>query len=526
MVTKSRQELSGRTRVVPISLRGLSLRETVVGWLFLGLVLAQGAFLRLWQINALGFNTDEAVYAGQAAAIVQDPALAPYFPLFRAHPLLFQFIMALAFAFGVSDLAARLAAVVVGLAAVLLTYRIGSILYGQAGGLLAALFLSLMPYHVVVSRQALLDGAMTTCATLTLYAVARWAQTEHRGWLYAAGAGLGLTFLAKETGIVLAGAIFGFLLITPELRVRLRDLAVALLSMVLVISPFPISMALAGRTSTGQQYLVWQLFRRPNHEWDFYLTTVPPAMGVVVILLAVVGLWLYRRPTTWREKLLVAWIFFPLLFFQLWPVKGFQYLLPIAPAVTVLAARTLARSSSQEQVALGRWSINPLWVKVFAITSLSFLLLLSSWLRVQASISDQFLAGSGGVPGGREAGRWIDENLPEGARMMALGPSMANILQFYGHRRVYGLSVSPNPLRRNPSYDAILNPDLQLRNGDIQYIVWDSFSATRSHFFEDALLQYVKRYHGRVVHTESITVTSPEGAAVARPVIIIYEVRP
>ena len=61
--------------------------------------------------------------------------------------------------------------------------------------------------------------------------------------------------------------------------------------------------------------------------------------------------------------------------------------------------------------------------------------------------------------------------------MLALGPSMANIVQFYGHRKAYGLSVSPNPLHRNPVVRAGENPDLQIRHGDLQYIVWDSFSA-------------------------------------------------
>jgi len=55
---------------------------------------------------------------------------------------------------------------------------------------------------------------------------------------------------------------------------------------------------------------------------------------------------------------------------------------------------------------------------------------------------------SGGVPGGREAGRWIDRHVPKGAQMMSVGPSMANILQYYGHRKIYGLSVSSNPLHR------------------------------------------------------------------------------
>src|SRR5262245_4760768 len=38
-------------------------------------IIAIGAFLRFWQLNSLGFNSDEAVYAGQGAAIAADPTL-------------------------------------------------------------------------------------------------------------------------------------------------------------------------------------------------------------------------------------------------------------------------------------------------------------------------------------------------------------------------------------------------------------------------------------------------------------------
>ena len=103
---------------------------------------------------------------------------------------------------------------------------------------------------------------------------------------------------------------------------------------------------------------------------------------------------------------------------------------------------------------------------------------------------------------------------------------MANIIEFYGQRKVYGLSVSPNPLRRNPSYEPVLNPDLQVRNSDLQYLVWDSFSAGRSQFFSDKLLGYVNKYNGRVVHTESINTIDSKGNPVTQPVIIIYEVHP
>jgi hypothetical protein len=103
---------------------------------------------------------------------------------------------------------------------------------------------------------------------------------------------------------------------------------------------------------------------------------------------------------------------------------------------------------------------------------------------------------------------------------------MANIIQYYGHRPAFGLSVSPNPLHRNPSYEPINNPDLEIRSGELQYIVWDSFSASRSTFFGTRIQEYAERYHGRVVHTESITVRTEAGEEASVPLIVIYEVRP
>jgi hypothetical protein len=110
--------------------------------------------------------------------------------------------------------------------------------------------------------------------------------------------------------------------------------------------------------------------------------------------------------------------------------------------------------------------------------------------------------------------------------MLSIGPSMANVLQFYGQRKVYGLSVSANPLHRNPVYEPVSNPDRRIRENDLQYIVWDAFSAERSPFFARRLMRFVERYHGHVVHTQTVKVRSPEGRPVAKPVIVIYEVGP
>ena len=155
--------------------------------------------------------------------------------------MLFQFLVSLGFLFGVNDWVGRLFSIAIGLATLCLVYRLGALLYGRQAAVFATLFLALMPYHVIVTRQIILDGPMTFCATLSLYLVARFATSHRPEWLYAAGAALGLTFLAKETGIIiLVGAVYAFLALSPEIRVRIRDLVLSLVSLGLVMVAFPL----------------------------------------------------------------------------------------------------------------------------------------------------------------------------------------------------------------------------------------------------------------------------------------------
>lgn len=475
-------------------------------WLLAG-VLAAAAFLRVWQLDAVGFNSDETVYVGQGAAIAHVTGLEPFFPIFRAHPLLFQSVLSLGFRLGLDSGFERLASGALGLLTVLLVFEIGRLLYGRRAGLIAALLLGLMPYHVIVTRQVLLDGPMTLCATLALYLMARYAITERPLWLYAAGGALGLTALSKETGIVLVGAIYAFLALTPSVHVRMAHLARSMGVMALVIAPYPLALLLSGETGTGGHFLTWQLLRRPNHTWDFYLTSIPAAVGPLVLLAAVAGLWALRWVGSWRETLLLTWIAAPVAFFELWPVKGYQYLLPAAPALVLLAGRALAAL--------------PRRLEYVAVAAVAASLVVPAWSKIQPTHAASSLAGTGGLPGGREAGKWVAANVPLGATMLTIGPSMANVLEFYGRRKAYGLSVSVNPLRRNPTYQPLPNPDLWIRHGELQYLVWDAFSAERSPTFSQRLLRYADRYNGRVINTESVVA---RGQRV--PVVVIYEVRP
>src|SRR4029453_7784843 len=119
-------------------------------------------------------------------------------------------------------------------------------------------------------------------------------------WLYAAASVLGLTFLAKETSILLLGGVYAFLALTRTVTVRLRDIAIATAIYLAIILVYPVTVALSGASSTGRNFLVWQFIRRPNHSCLFYPSVVPVALGIPVVLAVIAGLWLLRKHKSWQ----------------------------------------------------------------------------------------------------------------------------------------------------------------------------------------------------------------------------------
>jgi hypothetical protein len=489
-------------------------RPALVAWCAVGSVAAVGAVARLWHLNNVGLNSDEAVYSGQGAAIASVDRLEPFFRIFRAHPLLFQTVLSLAWRLHLGAGAGRWLAVALGFGTVFLTYQVGTLIYGHRTGVVAASFLLVMPYDVVVSRQILLDGPMAFFATAALYCLARFARDASGRWLYASSGLLGLAFLSKETTVLLLGAVYVFFVLSADIRLRMREIAVGSAILAGMIAIFPLALTLSGGGHTGRNYLAWQLLRRPNHSWSFYPVQVSEAVGLLVAAVALAGLVLLRHERSWRERLLICWIAVPFFLFELWPVKGFQYLLPVAPALAVLAARSVLRVPELRYPVIARWAA-PVAAAAVCLT-----LAVPSWSRIQPPTT-RTLAGAGGVPGGRATGNWFASHTSRGSAFFTIGPSMANIIEFYGLRHGYGLSVSPSPLARNPAYVPVRNPDLLLRRGVVRYLVWDIFSAQRSPYFARRLLRYVDRYDARVVHIARVSSGRGPGAV---PVVVVYQV--
>ena len=106
-------------------------------------------------------------------------------------------------------------------------------------------------------------------------------------------------------------------------------------------------------------------------------------MGIPLVVLAVAALVavVLGRTWSWRESLLVCWIVVPVVFFELWPVKGFQYLLPAAAPVAVLAAGLLSGAAAKGLKGLTAsrfWQVTRVGIAAAVIVSLGAV----SWIGV------------------------------------------------------------------------------------------------------------------------------------------------
>lgn len=478
----------------------------------LAVALVAGAALRFVGLNRVGLNSDEAVYAAQAASLAKNPHFTAIFPVVRAHPLLVQMLASPLYAAGRPDTVGRYVVAAFGLGTIGLVYLAGRTLYGPRVGAVAALLLAVMPYHVTLSRQFLLDGPMTFFTTAALACIAKAVRSASPRWFVAAGACLGAGALCKETGLVLAIAALAFLCVFARAWRPRRYIVAAGAVALGLTAAYPVITAQAGGGHGGHSYLLWQLTRQPNHDLGFYPAIVGAAVGFVLLAVAAFGL-LIRLPNSWRETLLLSWIVLPIAYFEVWPVKGFAYLLPTAPAIALVAARGIVEIARIGPAARRRVSMA--LGGALAVVCTVMLALPAAHSVTATPLSG--LAGAGGTPGGRETGQWIATHVPPTARMITIGPSMANLIRYYSGRRADGLSVSPNPLHRNPSYQPIINPDAALRQGVYQYVVWDAVSAARSKRFGQQASSLAGRFHARTVHVEH--------ASDGRALVAVYRVR-
>lgn len=183
-------------------------------------LLTAAVLFGLWlRISAVGFglpqlyHPDESRKIGIARRIVETGNWDPNY--FR-HPSFMVYSTAalgtIKHAFtnsvpSVSELAVlgRSVSAVLGTATIIILFFIGRILFGNGAGLIASLFLTVAPLHVVCSRYIKEDVCMIFFSLSSLLCVLYYCFKKPRGWLFlAAGLFAGFATSVKYTGILTA----------------------------------------------------------------------------------------------------------------------------------------------------------------------------------------------------------------------------------------------------------------------------------------------------------------------------------
>ncbi len=492
---------------------------------FVAAIVASGLALRVVNLGSVGFNSDEAVYAGQGGALLGVGELDQHFSIFRAHPLLLQLVAgSVLHLAGPSDLAVRLVvSVVFGLGTVIVTHRLARRMYGPTVGLAAAAIVAVLPYHVIISRQVLVDVPMAFFAGLGLLAAVRSVDDDDQRQRYLSFFWFGLAAISKEVAVLAIPVVVAWMVSGPA-RVPLRRFVGPAVLFTLVALPFPLT-RLINQPSNASQFFLWQFTRDPNHSPDYFARVVLQFGGWAFLALFVASVAVLGARRTGPDQLLLWWVGVFGAFFQLWPTKLFPYLFLILPGMAIAAAVVLDRLIdlvATNLVVTRREPWRPSAAFALATSVLVASLAWSSGGIVAAGPAAE-LDGFGDFDievqtfaGSREFGEWALDSSPDNSRFLTIGPSLGNILRFYGNRDSVALSVSPDPAKRNPAYVPVANPNLALRRMSLHYIVWDAYSADRSAFYNRRLRDLARRLGGEIVfsvYADDERIVAVDGAA-------------
>jgi|HubBroStandDraft_4_1064222.scaffolds.fasta_scaffold09942_3 hypothetical protein len=337
-------------------------------WGGLAIVLAGGLGLRLWGIRQglpYAYNADEADHFVPHAIEMFGHDLNPHY---FANPPAYTYVLHYLFAVWYGGTAgvqhaiaihpgdvytlARVAAAVLGTAALWLLYTTGARLFGRGVGLLAAAIEAVAFLPVFYAHLALNDVPTLAPLTLSLLGTAGVLRKGRARDYLLAGVGLGLACASKYTaGIVLvpfaAAVAARYLQAQPEAgRRALGGIAlagVAALGAFLIANPYAILdyskfHSELVHQSTLSAEAQGKLGAPRNGGLAYYLWTLTWGLGWVPALAALGG-----AVSVWRRERALGWLLVPapLLYLAFMGLQGRyfgRWLLPIFPILCLLAA--------------------------------------------------------------------------------------------------------------------------------------------------------------------------------------------
>jgi hypothetical protein len=457
------------------------------------------------------------VYAGQAAVISGSEEMERYFVLIsrgNSNFLLYQYVLAsFYFVFGISDVLARAVSALFSTLTVLITFELGRTWYGKRVGLMAALLLAVSSYSVALGRLALLDATLTFFFALAVLCIAKWIQTRNQAWLCGFAAASALAIQAKVTGGLVLPVFAIYLLMTGQYRnLNIRRALLASLVFLAFLTPALVQMA-----RDGDQFVAF-LFdstgRVSRVPWYYYISKISSYEGYPLLALWVAGLALAIKKRTPGDLLSITWILVVVVFLQVNRLKGFNYLLPVVPAFSLLSARALASVLS---FSFGPRTALRLKLQPAGTAMLSAVLVGSMLFPLSGALHRDAYAGL------REAGDWLESNTSPDAGVMTISHGSAQYaLAFYAKRDSYpfgrfrlatvlpgGVVLEPRPATEGAPTDWLYDwPPRLIEDRTVSYLVY--YTEAGDDPPEDPIVntttqtkfrKLIEAYGSRLVHT-------------------------
>lgn len=246
-------------------------------------------------------------------------------------------------------LAGRLIVLLLSVATVLLVGLLGMRLAGRAVGILAALFVAVLPIFVTRGSIVIVDTPAACFTTAALYCVARVTSARHQRevttWVVLGGAACGLAFTSKYT--------VGFLLVSIFVVVALRrerSIAQRLALGAAAVGGFVLSAVVSMPELVLRPSAVVDAVRVIQHAYsigstDSYLQQLaqPSEFGLPVLLVGLIGLGvlLYSRRT---RTVAIAYLVFAIPTVAVLlksPFQPVRNVLPLIPFLVIAAATAI-----------------------------------------------------------------------------------------------------------------------------------------------------------------------------------------
>lgn len=339
--------------------------------------------------------------------------------------------------FGENEYTARLYTWLAALATVLLVGYTARRLGNLETGMASMLALLASPYFLVMGGVVTLDMGLTLWTTLTLCAFLLAEHTaarprERRAWMLTAWAAMALAVLSKGlVGIVFAGAaVFLQMVVTRDLGVLKRLEWLRGVPLFLAIAAPWFVLVSRSNPEFARFFFIHEHFERfltTSHRrtepWWYFLPIV--AFGFLPWMLAMGA----AARHAWKENALrvaLLWSAFVVLFFSASGSKLPTYVLPVFPALALVAGRYLVDAPARR---LAWWTglVIPLGVVLFAVAWLAPSWTHDAWRRSMMEAAQAWMIAAAVVLTlGLAIATWM---LARGRRWVAIGViAFANVL--------------------------------------------------------------------------------------------------